>query len=268
MTKDKISLVLSDLDGTLLSKDRSISKEAIQKIKDLQSKGICVSFATGRPPYAITDFRHITGVDAPVICCNGAIIEYQGRVMKEVSFDVDDWEETLTLAAKMGMTVLIYQSGVEYTLRETSWVKERELRGKHFPIWNWEKTGKMVQKVNIIAGEKTEEFQQLLPRIKKQKFRYSISIYASTGCEVVALGVDKADAMQSLCKILQIHPKEVLAIGDSQNDIALLRAAGIGAAVQNAEEEVKRYADYVCKQGYTEGVLEAMAHFLEERENE
>jgi hydroxymethylpyrimidine pyrophosphatase-like HAD family hydrolase len=84
----------------------------------------------------------------------------------------------------------------------------------------------------------------------------------------VAGGVNKATALAELCALYGVSTEEVLAIGDNANDNPMLKAAGVGAAVANAEENTKRAADYICRKSYAGDVVEAIGRFCLSGEGE
>jgi hydroxymethylpyrimidine pyrophosphatase-like HAD family hydrolase len=156
------------------------------------------------------------------------------------------------------MTVLFYAGGREWCLAETEWTRTRLMPARR-P--DWEK-GEPAEKVNIFSEEKAPLFAALLPQIKTLSQSYSIAVYGSSGCEIVSASVNKASALTELCGLYGVLREETLAIGDNENDNPMLKAAGLGAAVANAAESTKRAADYICRESYGRGVVEAVRRFV------
>lgn len=258
-----IRLVVSDLDGTLLDPDRQISREAVDAIAALKARGIGFSFITGRPPYAVKHFALRAGVDGPLAACNGAFIFEGEKILSKHSFNLEGVRTLMEEAAARGMTVLFYAGGRECCLEETAWTRRRQLPARR-PDWE---QGEPAEKVNILSEEMASSFAELLPHIELLSASYSIAVYGSSGCEIVAGAVNKASALSELCSLYGIPEEETLAIGDNENDTPMLEAAGIGAAVANAVESVKRAADYVCREPYSGGVVEAIRRFALGHEN-
>lgn len=257
MDNKPIRLVVTDLDGTLLSPKREISQEAVEVIGELRQRGVPFTFITGRPPYAVDRFIQRAGITGPVAGCNGGIIFEGARILSKHSFPLAPLGPMLEEAAQAGLTVIFYGEGTEYCLQETDWTKKRSL-----PLCPLkEAVEKTTEKVNIITEDEAA-FQTLLPQISALSSDYSISVYGFTGCEIVAKEVDKAMALAELCRFYSVPIEEALAIGDNENDNAMLRAAGVGAAVANAVESTKQAADYHCQSSYTDGVVEAVRHFV------
>ena len=80
--------------------------------------------------------------------------------------------------------------------------------------------------------------------------------------EINAAGVNKGKGLLELGEILGISREEIMAFGDGDNDIAMLREVGFGVAMQNADEEVKEVADYVTGSNDEDGVAKAIARFV------
>jgi len=258
-----IRLVVTDLDGTFLGPQKEISMEARKTVSLLKERDIFFTFITGRPPYAVKRFSDLVGIDGPIVSCNGAIIYKEDKILTRHSFMLAPLQELMEQAAKMGLTVLYYLNDVEFTLSETAWTKQRKNEGRPVPVrtFTQEEWGSLAaDKLNIMAGE-ISGFAALYQEFAWLKKDYSISFYGDMGCEIVADGINKATGLLELCEMIKISPKEVLAVGDNENDIEMLKLAGIGAAVANASDAAKESADYVCKNACTDGVVEAICRF-------
>ncbi len=257
-----IKLVVTDLDNTLLSPDRTISDRAVATMDAIRKKGVHFTFITGRPPYAVERFAQRMKLTDPIVCCNGAVIVQGNTVLLRRSFPLRPLRSLMEQGAALGLTVLLYAGGTEYALSDTDWVRSRRAAGKVFPLYSFSFSDPgSAEKVNLMADGQDTAFLELLPHVKALMDRYSISLYSSSGCEIVASGVNKGSGLLELCTILGLSPSETLAVGDDANDHELLRAAGIGAAVANAVDSVKRCADYCCIASYTDGVVEAVERF-------
>ena len=260
-----IRLVVTDLDDTLLSPDKEISEEAAEIIDGLEERGIKFTFITGRPPYAIERFAEKVRITAPVVACNGAMLvdRAAGTVFPQAALNPGPLLEILKDASGQGHTVLVLAGQTEYTLGETAWTRKRKEAGRELPVARIENllSAGDIYKVNIMEEKDAPPFDGILARILERKDDYSVSVYGKSGCEIVAKGVNKRTGLLKLCEQCGIPPESVLAIGDNENDIEMIRAAGTGAAVENAVKRVKESADYICKNSYTDGVIEAILKF-------
>lgn len=262
MTDSKIKLVVTDLDGTLLCPDRRIENRAIALINYLKDKGIYFTAISGRPPYAVKNVLKGVNVTAPLVCCNGAVIEQNERVLKQSSFGIRRLIPVLNHAKMAGMTVLIYSNKVEYTLSNTEWIEERIKNGRNFPIMNFNMYEKEIfaEKINIMSDGNIDEFLSLLPDLLYDE-NISVSVYSNDGCEIIKGGINKSIGLDYLVNYLNIDTENVLAIGDNENDIEMIKAAGIGVAVGNATDSLKSVADFICHNKYSYGVIEAIKKY-------
>lgn len=263
MHHTEIRMVVTDLDGTLLSPGREISDKAVETIALLRRKNIHFTFITGRPPYAVERFAERVGITAPIACCNGAVIVQNGKLLLQHSFSLAPVLPLMELATAQGLTVLLYSQGIEYALAPTEWTRSREVMGRGFPLWHLsDHPNATAEKVNImVTAEQEPIFTTLVPSVHTLKNSFSVAIYGQTGCEIVSHEVNKATGLRELCRLCGVTPEQTLAVGDNENDNPMLQAAGIGAAVANAVETTRALADYHCKLSYTDGVVEAICKF-------
>lgn len=254
-----IRLVVTDLDGTLLSPDRTISDHAVEVIARLREKGILFTFITGRPWCAAERFAKRVGIDIPVITCNGAVINQGYDILWRNPMPLLPLRELLKAAADDGLTVLFSQEGTEAAMSETDWVKQRNYPVHYPEDGEWEQL--TADKVNLISGEKKEAFRKLSAGFHAFGDQYKFVCYGDTGCEIAGSGVTKASALERYAAHRGIGMDQVMAIGDNENDLEMLRLAAVGAAVHNATDAAKEAADYICGADNTDGVVEAIEKF-------
>lgn len=255
----EIRLVVTDLDGTFLSPERTISDRAVETVRKLREKGILFTFITGRPWCAAERFAVRAGIDVPVITCNGAVINQGYDILWRSPMPLAPLRGLLERAVKEGLTVLFSQNGLEEAMSETDWVKQRDYP-IHYPT-DSEWAALTADKVNLISGEKRAEFRELFPIFEELSGDYKFVCYGDTGCEIAGKGVNKATALERYAASQKISLDEVLAIGDNENDLEMLHLAAVGAAVGNATETAKAAADYICSACNTDGVVEAIEKF-------
>lgn len=259
-----IRLVVTDLDGTLLSPERTISDRAVEIIGQLRKKGVLFTFITGRPWCGAERFAERVGIDIPVITCNGAVINRGYDMLWRSPMPLGPLRELLERAVGDGLTVLYSQAGMEAAMSETDWTRKRNYP-IHFPAQEeWAELS--ADKVNLISGEKTAEFREISAIFNNLRDRYRFVCYTDIGCEISAAGVNKAAALERYAASQGVSLSQVMAVGDNENDLEMLRLAGTGAAVGNATEAAKAAAQYVCRACNTDGVVEAIEKFCLEVE--
>lgn len=251
-----IKLIVTDLDGTFLDENREISDEAVEMVQTLRSRGVDFTFITGRPWRGARRFALRADIRIPTITCNGAVINDGDRVLWSAPMALGPLRELMEGATARGLTVLYSKDGGEAALSETGWTRARSY-AIAAPDWDSQRA----DKVNLISGDRREAFRDLTPLMDALEDRYEIVRYGDEGCEIAGKGVHKAGALERYAALRGVSLEEVLAVGDNENDLRMLRLAGVGAAVANATDSAKAAADYICRSSRTEGVLEAVRRF-------
>lgn len=260
-----IRLVAADLDGTMLNSESKMDAHAAREILEICGTSLAFTFISGRPRYAIDRFAEEMNISVPIVSCNGAVIYQNDEILVKHSFFIHPLKPLMTAASAIGCTVLYYSDDIEYAIRETPWVRMRIQAGRNYPIQDLFTLGnqrKTAEKVNIIALGGETQFNELKPYIESLQKSYEIVTYGNQGCEIVAKGVNKATGLKELAEIMGISLGRIMAVGDNENDLAMLQEAGCSAAVGNATISAKQAAKYVCGDSYTQGVLEAVRFAL------
>lgn len=258
-----IKMVVSDLDGTLLDESRFISDDAVRLIDHLKKQNIGFTFITGRPYTAVKKFETRANITLPIVTCNGAEIIHGGNSIFQKSMPLEPLRNIMLTAMQMDSTVLFYHNGVEYALSETPWVRERQHRGTPYPFPDLTKSfwaTQEAEKVTIINDSLNAEFSSKLP-VSRIAEDYTVCCYGNSGCEITSKGMNKGEGLKKLSAILGVCLDNILAIGDSENDIEMFQTAGVSAAVSNATDTAKQNADFICSRPRTNGVIEAITHF-------
>ena len=248
--KPTIYLVAVDMDGTLLHNDKSISDYTINVLRKIVEKGILLVPASGRPLNGMKAavLNNVKGIKY-AICSNGAML-----------MDVPEEKSICPVA--------VYGHTDKGTFRAEGWEKTG-LSEKYpyirFSEGNVKNLGEFLKTsgVNVMkmgAFVLTDELAQKL--LEKGSPIPGIA-FLRTGDGIIELNstnASKGNALYILCEKLGIQLENVLAIGDNENDISMLQAAGISVAMENAEDDVKQAAKFVAGHNEEDGA----AHFLEE----
>ena len=255
--KPTIYLVAVDMDGTLLHNDKSISDYTINVLRKIVEKGILLVPASGRPLNGMKAavLNNVKGIKY-AICSNGAMLM---DVQKEKSISetgIPTEKALKALAYLEQFPVAVYVHTDKGTFRAEGWEKTG-LSEKN--LGEFLKTsGVNVMKMGAFVL--TDELAQKL--LEKGSPIPGIA-FLRTGDGIIELNstnASKGNALYILCEKLGIQLENVLAIGDNENDISMLQAAGISAAMRNAEDDVKQAAKFVAGNNEEDGA----AHFLEE----
>lgn len=260
-------LVATDLDGTLLRSDGSISARTARLLIDVEEAGVHVVFVTARPPRWLDDLAGHVGGHGTAICGNGAFVYAVGerRVLKVHGFRHDRVRELVrdlrahvadvTFAAERS-TGLWSEPGFPHD-------PAHPLPPDHVerPIDDLEgaAVGKLLVRSRTVPDE---EFLERVAAIVGQRGHVAYS-GANGLAEISAPGVTKAAALERWAADLGMGGAEVWAVGDMPNDLPMLDWAGVGWAVRNAHPDVLAVAARTCASNDEDGVADILELILQ-----
>jgi len=268
-------LLCTDMDGTLLNDKKEISERNLRAIKEVHEKGVKVVVCTGRMFTSADFFSDLLGVKTPVIASNGAFIRekdrdeiiYKALLGKKNSFTI------LNVCKKHGIYPNFHTHNTifteEITYSAASYVKINETlpEGKKITITlvkDWEEIFNKYENeiLKCIAvdtdGERIDRAKQELSLLG------SLEVVSSfkNNFEAMNRGVSKGRAVEILAHYYNISKEEIICIGDNENDISMIEYAGLGVAMANGEECVKKAADYITDNNNDDGVAKVIEEFI------
>ena len=259
-----VKLVVSDLDGTLLNRHGKVEKDILDIIKRLNDKGILFTVATGRSISMAENILELLNIEIPYILCNGAIVVHQKKIVIKKPMPLKSLRSVLEKAVKLDMTVIYSVDGIDNLLEDTNWslhrkedyLKNLKLRRLEDSEWDNIETDKV-----FILNDKDNEEINFIREDQSIMDNCSLTQYGNQSLEVVKKGVSKSSGIEYLISSLNIDFSNVLAIGDQFNDVEMIRDSGYGVAVANANDDIKKYANYVTQNENHLGVIEAINKF-------
>ncbi|MCK5815175.1 MAG: HAD family phosphatase [Flavobacteriaceae bacterium] len=262
-----IKLICSDIDGTLLNKDRELSQKTIHEIKRLAT--IPFILISSRMPKAMTHLqKELKNEHLPLIAYNGGFILVDGNAISSTEITSNTSEAIHDFCKKTNLHLSLYHNDEWYVPEFDYWAKRESNNTKITPeiqpiettLHNWKSEGKGAHKI-MVMGDATE-IDRLVHFIDTNLSSEIIGYRSKdTYLEIAHRSISKKTAIKSL--LSQHYPtltmRNVLAFGDNYNDIEMLEAVGIGVAVANAKKEVLAVADSVTETNKEDGV----ANYLE-----
>ena len=250
MKKFEGILICTDLDGTLLRDDKSISKKTLEKIEYFKSEGGYFTFITGRMPFFVKNIYDVIDPNAPFGCINGGGI-FDHREMKYL-WTTELPKEAMELVRAVDEAV--DGIGIQVNTFDKIYFSRNNLAMEHFRAatgmpnleGHYDDVEEPVAK--IVFGDTREEAIMAIKRVldthpKTEKFDYIRS--ERTLYEILPKGINKGAVLPRFSEILGIDPKRIVAVGDYNNDVAMIKDAGVGIAVANATDEAKAASDYI-----------------------
>lgn len=260
-----VKLIVCDVDGTLIDIDRKWNKDLDTIAKLVKERNIPFTIASGRIFSRIENIVHALNIRVPYIGCNGAFAKFGDDFLWNDFIPANYLKNAVQIADEAGMSV-IYTDGIqEKAYRNTAWVQDLvEKYNRYDGIYQpkedeWEHL--KIQKVLIADAQNKECIDLILSALQPYKPYLNIVVYPNGAIDITTKSSSKGEALKRLVKEMNLDFKEIMAIGDHQNDIEMIQLAGIGVAVGNATQELKNYADYVCKENTAKGVMEAINKF-------
>lgn len=265
----KYKMIVTDLDDTLLNSKKQVSpidKEAIMKA---QKAGIKFILASGRPTFAMKELAQelkLADYGSYILSFNGSIITEcsTGKNITEESLTKEDIHLMYDFSKKHNTHILTYINDeiISETNSEYIDVEVNLTKMNHRKVEDLKKTVDR-DAVKCMLLEEPSYLKKVEEELKKEYGnKYSIAISKPFFLEVTKLGVDKGTAVKKLADILGIKIEEVIAAGDSFNDLPMLKAAGTSIAVANAQPEIKEIVDFVVSSNDEGGMAELINKFI------
>jgi Cof subfamily protein (haloacid dehalogenase superfamily) len=269
-----IQMLAIDLDDTLLRSDLTISLRTRSAIRKAESLGCVVVLASGRIPSAMEQFVRLLGLHKRpgyLICNNGAMIQesHTGKLIFEVKIPPRVALIAYDLAAAEGFPVQLYEDDIMYISRPNEFADyDQKLTGlRQVVVENFRAmVGHGCYKL-LIPGDPM--ILRPLENILKTYIGSESTIFTSKPyfLEILPYNTNKGTGLAKVAETLGIPQKAVLAIGDSMNDEAMIRWAGIGVAMANGDDRIKDIAVMVTeKTNDDDGVAELIERYILGRE--
>lgn len=263
-------LLVLDLDGTLTNAKKEITPRNREALMRIQKQGIRLVLASGRPTYGIVPLANEL-----------RLCEFGGYILSFNGGQIIDWQSQEIIYSKVlpdavipylyecaqrnGFPMLTYKNECILTESPEDVYVQKEAFLNKMVI---EHTSHLLTAVQLplpkclIVGEPTKLIAveaEIALHLQGQ-----ISVYRSEPyfLELVPLGIDKAHSLSILLEKLHIDRQEMVAVGDGYNDLSMIKFAGMGVAMANAQEAVKQAADYITLSNEEDGVAEVVERFF------
>lgn len=270
-----IKAIALDMDGTILDSENKVGKQTIELIDQLRKTGIKVFIASGRTKLEVEEVLPAgTEIDG-FVTANGMGCHIDDRKIAQHTLSPELVWEVVNLARNKKVYYEVHPlEGCRYSLAEdrgymyeevmgekTDTVHENEYNARQFAVenqirWVDEIQPKNVVKVNFfsMSTDKIQEWDKMLRELQK-KHSFTISTSSAHNNEISVSNVSKASGIELLLNEYNIDAKQLLAVGDARNDIPMFKLAGHSAAMKNADDYVKQFADEVTEFSYDENGL-------------
>lgn len=265
-----IRMIALDVDGTLLNSRGELTKETVRAIRAAREKGVKVVLSTGRSTQEAVWLTKLAGCDNRAVCLGGAAVAdmTDGRHLRRWDIPDNLAASVLEILRDKPLACMVFAG--EVNLLDT--YSARFYRETYpFPAYldtvveaedisRWLKAhGQPLTKIH--AEGAPELFPALLEKLAKLP-GLTLTNSGRDNFEVLAHGVDKGKALRLLGEEWEIAPEETAAVGDSDNDLAMLRAVGCPVAMGNAPDRVKAVCTMVTDSNDRDGAAKAIERLI------
>ena len=272
---DKIRMLALDLDGTLLTSNKELTPGSRRMLEEAVQTGILVVPVTGRPLLGLPEnVMSVPGIRY-VITSNGAVTSdlAEGRKLRTAYLPCGTAGEILRIPLERGLIHNVFIDGAGYC--EQAFF---DLQWRHFqntPVAEYvkksrrvtsdlpaliRKSGSGVENIWIMAGDREERNE--IEQIIRRTWQVQTVLTAERDVEIGSLEADKGKAVSDLAALLHIEKRQIMAVGDNENDLSMFRAAGTSAAMGNAPDAVRRAADLVTGTNEEDGAAAVIRQVL------
>ncbi|MCR5810653.1 MAG: Cof-type HAD-IIB family hydrolase [Lachnospiraceae bacterium] len=269
-----IRMIGLDLDGTVLTGDKRLTERNREALEEAAQSGVFVVPVTGRPLAGIPEQVLELPFIRYIITSNGAVTTDRagGRPIRERCMARETAEKTLMAAEGEGIIREFFTGGYgyhDYSTRRLLWKRfERTpvlsyLEKSRIPVEDlYEELGgsDTIENLSIMCSTR-EEKERILARVRNISGIRIIYPWP-TDLEITSSDADKGEALLSLAELLGCRREEVMAMGDGNNDLGLMKAAGLSVAMGNSAPEVIEAADYVTTDNEHDGVALAVRRYI------
>lgn len=284
-----MKLFVTDLDGTLLGSDHTLSPYSLASLNKAMENGLPVCIATGRSYSDILEIIKDFKIRPYIISSNGAsIYDNEGKKIYSISIPKDQVKDIIQYLQGHNLEyevadddyTYITKEGLEILHKELEDVgaldsaKKKELEQDVLGLVLSQGNLKVVEDMetlldSIESGNSVSSISAYLNKIHKAMEYFTMDKRIRTfsswkyNFEMTSSKTSKGIALTHLCQSLQIDLQDVAAIGDNYNDLSMIKVAGIKGAMENGVEHIKAMADYLAPTNNEDGAVKFLQHLIE-----
>lgn len=270
-----IKLLCIDMDGTLLNTDKEVSERTLKAVKGASEKGVKIAICTGRVFTSAHFYSELIGVKAPVIASNGAYVREKDRdeVIYKGLLGIDNCKKVLSICQKYGLqphyntSTTIFTEKILYSSEYYTALNKTLPEGSKIIIQlveDWEKIFELnkYEILKCIVQDVDDEKIQMAKAELQEVGSMEVVSSFDRNFEIMNKGVSKGRAVEILANYYGIVKEEIMCIGDNDNDMSMIKLAGIGVAMGNGIESIKKIAQFITDTNDNDGVAKAIEKFI------
>lgn len=255
----KYKMIFLDVDGTLYSHTtKSVPKSTIEALKTAQEKGIKICIASGRSKLvtSFTGLLDLINFDYFVVTNGNLVLDKNNNIIYSNPMDKEGINQVISLVDKYGLNMTFMTKDDFYLFKNIDKRAHLGFDPLSIPLpevkkYNYED----IYQINLFCED------EFMPFFEKTKEYLAYSRLAHYGYDIFTKNHNKATGIKELLKYLNISKDEVIAFGDGHNDAEMLEYVGLGIAMGNAIDKVKKASNYITTDIDDDGIYNALKHF-------
>lgn len=267
LTASKISLVLADVDGTLLTTDKVLTSRAVDAVHALDAAGIAFAITSGRPPRGMAMLIAPLALRTPIAGFNGGVFVHPDlSVIESRTLEPATAKKTVEIILNQGLDAWVYTAdewlirnpGAPHVAREAWTVK---FDAKVVPAFT---DAHLAHAVKIVGISDDLDLVATCEKVAQKTLGEQASAARSQPyyLDVTHPQANKGAVVATLSKILNVPPAQIVTFGDMPNDVLMFSKSGFSIAMGNASREVKAQASAVTDSNEDEGFAKAVRKFV------
>jgi Cof subfamily protein (haloacid dehalogenase superfamily) len=262
----KVSLLIADVDGTLVTKDKILTERAQQAVHRLHDAGIAFAITSGRPPRGMSMLIGPLDLTTPIAAFNGGMfVQSDLSITEQRALPADVAARIVPILESHGLDVWLYRGAEWFVRRRDAPHVDREAWTVKFPPTVVASFAGLLDNVVKITG--VSDDLEAVARCEADTRREAGPQVSAARSQPYYLDVTHPEAnkgfvVQRLSEFLSIPPEQIATIGDQPNDVLMFTKSGLSIAMGNASAEVQQSAHFVTTSYEEEGFANAVERFI------
>lgn len=265
-TSRRIKLIAIDIDGTLITPDKRVTPAVRKMLRYVEDKGVMVTLITGRLYPTCKKYALELNLSGPCVIYQGAMIidPKTDQILHEVRISKNMALKIVKIARERDLSLNVYMDQFTFYTEKPNQYSILDAQLNEVEIQIVDDIEKIIDRdpLKLMFVDEPAVISKLEEELYSQDGEYVAFSSLPQFLEIVHKKATKADALKWIADRFNIKREEIMAIGDSHNDIPMLRWAGIGVAMGNADDKVKEVADFVTLSNTEDGVAYAIEKLI------
>ena len=266
MARRKLSLVLADVDGTLVTEQKVLTKRAQDAVKALRNAGVRFAITSGRPPRGMAMLFNSLELDTPIAGFNGGLfVERDLTILEQKTVPIEVARQAIDLIREHGLDAWVYRGNDWLIAKADAPHVAREAWTVKFEATIVADVGEKLDQVSKVVGV-SDDYDRVRRCENDAQSAFGQRATAARSqpyyLDITNKDANKGAVVEYLSRHLDVPAEEIATIGDQPNDVLMFKRSGFSIAMGNAPDAVKMQADATTDSYNNEGFAKAMERFI------